>query len=206
MKLAKGTSPYLAVPPAVLLSGIALALILREHIWLGLSISALGTVLLLFLLYFFRDPERHPGEGLVSPADGRILFVKEGPPFEVSIFMDVFNVHVNRAPLSGKVISVEHKPGGYVPAFKKESDRNERVVTKMETHLGNVVMVQIAGLLARRIVPYVRKGEKVEKGDRVGIIRLGSRVDLRVPCGMIPKVQKGDKVIAGETTIAEECR
>ncbi|MFB9582211.1 phosphatidylserine decarboxylase [Streptomyces goshikiensis] len=111
------------------------------------------------------------------------------------------NVHVNRALLAGTVTSVEHIPGGFVPAFNKESENNERVVWHFDTELGDIEMVQIAGAVARRIVPYLPAGTKVEQGERIGLIRFGSRVDIYLPAGVEVAVEVGDRTRAGVTRV-----
>ncbi|PKK81836.1 MAG: phosphatidylserine decarboxylase family protein [Thermoplasmata archaeon HGW-Thermoplasmata-2] len=171
-----------------------------------LAPAGIAALAALFLAVFFRDPERKIGEGIVAPADGKISRIDHPEEGYVRIctFMNVHNVHVNRAPMSGKVISVEHIDGKHIPAFDKDSDTNERVIIVMDTKIGNVKIVQIAGAFARRIVPYIEAGHTVEKGERIGIIRLGSRVDLWLPKEKVNlKVKEGDRVKAGETTIAE---
>ena len=119
--------------------------------------------------------------------------------------MNVHNVHVNRMPLDGIVKDVVHHSGIHLPAFKKESEKNERVITTIDTNIGTIKVNQIAGTLARRIVPYIKKGDKLKKGERIGIIRFGSRVDVYLPSKKIKKilVKIGEVVKAGETTIAE---
>ncbi|MGA1793016.1 MAG: phosphatidylserine decarboxylase [Thermoplasmatota archaeon] len=155
---------------------------------------------------FFRDPERIVGEGVVSPADGRVTRVEmmRGRTCFVSIFMNVHNVHVNRMPWSGTILDVVHHPGGFAPAFNKDSDNNERTVTRFKTEFGTWEMTQIAGAVARRIVPYISPGDRLEKGDRFGLIRFGSRVDLKftIPPGMELTVEIGQKVRAGSSEIA----
>jgi phosphatidylserine decarboxylase len=156
------------------------------------------------MLWFFRDPEREIGSGrVVSPADGVVQSIDARPDgrTRVAIFMSPLNVHVNRAPLPGTVTSVDHVAGGYVPAFNKDSDRNERVVWHFDTELGDIEMVQIAGAVARRIVPYLEPGAKVTQGERVGLIRFGSRVDTYLPVGVEVGVEVGQKTIAGVTRL-----
>jgi phosphatidylserine decarboxylase len=156
------------------------------------------------MLWFFRDPERSPGAGrLISPADGVVQSIDPWPDgrTRVAIFMSPLNVHVNRAPAAGTVTSVEHVPGGFVPAFNKDSDKNERVVWHFDTALGDIEMVQIAGAVARRIVPYLATGAKVAQGDRIGLIRFGSRVDVYLPEGVAPAVTVGLKTVAGVTRL-----
>jgi phosphatidylserine decarboxylase len=154
-----------------------------------------------FLVIFFRDPERHgPEEGMLSPADGRVM--PDRGDDTLRIFMNVHNVHVNRTPLAGRVTGVEHKPGGLRPAFTKDSDLNERTHIQMDTEHGEIVITQIAGTVARRIVTYVQSGEKLARGQRIGLIRLGSRVDVTIPEGFRVTVEKGQAVKAGLTVIA----
>ena len=167
------------------------------------SMYTLSIILLLvsfFLLYFYRDPERKIEAGIVSPADGLVqrAEIKSGM-VRLSIFMNVHNVHVNRSPFDGKVLSIKHKSGGYLPAFHKDSDRNERLMTKIETSIGVMKVIQIAGVLVRRIVSYVKPDTEVTKGERIGLIHFGSRVDLSFEsAGIDILVKKGDRVLAGQ--------
>ncbi len=154
------------------------------------------------MLWFFRDPERTPGPGrILSPADGVVQSIDPWPDgrTRVAIFMSPLNVHVNRAPLAGTVTSVEHVSGGFLPAFDKDSDKNERVVWHLDTALGDLELVQIAGAVARRIVPYLAAGAKVTRAERIGLIRFGSRVDVYLPEGIAPAVSVGQKTVAGVT-------
>jgi phosphatidylserine decarboxylase len=161
-------------------------------------------MLALFLANFFRDPERTPGHGLVSPADGVVTEVREAEDGGsiVVIFMNVHNVHVNRAPCDGTVVRRAYQAGSHLPAWSKESERNERMTWDLDTPHGPVRVVQVAGLLARRIVPYLEQGARVRKGERLGIIRLGSRVDVHLPPGVEPAVKVGERVLAGSSTLA----
>ncbi|MDD1744344.1 MAG: phosphatidylserine decarboxylase [Candidatus Methanoperedens sp.] len=168
----------------------------------GLSIIAL--LLTLFFLVFFRDPERKPAgdeDDAVSPADGRVISKNERT---IGIFMNIHNVHVNRAPLSGTVIEIDYKPGGYIPASNKDSDVNERNHVKIKTDNGNIELIQIAGVLIRRIVSYISEGSQVKRGERIGMIRFGSRVDVIIPEVYTYTVNVGDKVKAGESIIARK--
>lgn len=180
-------------------------------------LAAPGALLLgyaLFLLWFFRDPERTIGDGWVSPADGRVLFVEPhddpdaGAGQRIAIFMSPLDVHVNRLPVAAELVSMHHRPGAYKPAFDKESENNERLVTLWRCHDpqaptdAHVKLVQIAGAVARRIVPWVDPGATLAKGERYGMIRLGSRVDVYLPPGISPTVEAGQRVLAGQTTIA----
>ncbi len=166
----------------------------------------------LFLVSFFRDPERRPVAGLetiVSPADGTILSIgaaPEAPPgagTRISIFMSVFNVHVNRAPVTGLVADYSYSPGKKLAAFaEKASHENEQNLITMEASGGRVAFKQIAGAIARRIIFYPKPGQPLERAQRIGIILFGSRVDLFVPDGADVLVRKGQKVRAGLTGLA----
>jgi len=158
-----------------------------------------------FFLIFFRDPERTIAQGVIAPADGKIRDIKqENTQYLISTFMEVNNVHVNRMPLDGHIKTMTHFPGYHLRAWKKESDLNERVKITIETAIGEVTVVQIAGLIARRVYPYIKAGDDLKKGDRIGIIRLGSRVDVYLPADKIQSipVKIGDPVKAGQDTIA----
>ncbi|GAA0908827.1 phosphatidylserine decarboxylase [Streptomyces thermoalcalitolerans] len=200
IRLARGASPWLL--PTVATAAVSLVRARRSGVAKAVAVPA--TALAAGMLWFFRDPEREIAQGRVlSPADGVVQSImpwKDGRT-RVAIFMSPLNVHVNRAPLAGTVTSVEHIPGGFVPAFNKESENNERVVWHFDTELGDIEMVQIAGAVARRIVPYVPSGTKVEQGERIGLIRFGSRVDLYLPRGVEVAVQVGQKTVAGVTRL-----
>jgi phosphatidylserine decarboxylase len=184
-------------------------------------LAALGLVLLLWCIWFFRDPVRRSpsGDGLVvSPADGRVLPLRMAvPPPElgpseacvrVSIFMNVFDVHVNRVPADGEVVGVAYRPGRFFNAsFDKASEHNERLAVAIrmrQPHGGSacLTVVQIAGLIARRIKCNLALGDVVRRGERYGIIRFGSRLDVYLPPGLEPRVTEGQRVIAGETVLA----
>jgi phosphatidylserine decarboxylase len=170
-------------------------------------------VLLFFMLYFFRDPERTaPGNKNVfcSPADGRVIQIKETEKnelsdirsLEVSIFMSAFNVHVNRAPCYGLVKEVRHYPGKLLAAFKHESSLvNEHITMLLETEHGEIVVRQVAGLLARRAVCRVKPGDVLKQGQRYGIIKFSSRLDVFLPLNTKIHVKLHDKVKAGETVL-----
>lgn len=199
VRLARGVSPWLL--PTVAAAAATALLTRRDRRWAlaAVPLSALTGG----MLWFFRDPDRTPGEGrILSPADGVVQSIDPGGrPHRVAIFMSPLNVHVNRAPLAGNVTSVQHVAGGFLPAFNKDSDQNERVVWHFETALGDIEMVQIAGAVARRIVPYVSGGAKVAQAERIGLIRFGSRVDIYLPEGISPAVSVGEKTVAGVTRI-----
>ncbi len=165
-------------------------------------LSITGMLLTIFFIIFFRDPERKPlgnEDDAVSPADGKVISIKNRT---VCIFMNIHNVHVNRAPLGGTVTHLDYKPGGYIPAFNKDSFVNERNHVVLSTDHGTLELTQIAGVLTRRIVSYISEGSQVKRGERIGMIRFGSRVDVVVPESYEFTVGINDKVKAGETVIA----
>jgi phosphatidylserine decarboxylase len=183
--------------------------------WLAGAWSVPFWLAALFVLQFFRDPAREvpEGEGLVlSPADGRIVQVGSArdeylvrDALKVSVFMNVFNVHSNRAPVDGTVANVWYFPGSFVNAdLDKASVENERNAMHVRTAAGqDVTVVQVAGLIARRILCYAGKGDRLARGQRFGFIRFGSRVDVYLPPGSRPRVAIGDKVSATSTVLAE---
>ena len=171
-------------------------------IYLGFASFLFGNLVLLF----FRDPERKiPQEEdiIVSPADGKIMLIEEVAGHRlVSIFMSVLNVHINRVPVSGIVERLDYKPGKFKAAFNREAvDINERLEIEIKSDKGNVVMHQVAGVLARRIVCRLKVGQQVKIGDRFGMIRFGSRVDLFLPSSVSIDVTKGQKVEGGKSII-----
>ena len=174
----------------------------------GLFFGAMVTVLVVvaFLGWFFRDPERRPGPGVVSAADGRVLAVsEEGERWQVAVFMNVTDVHVNRSPVDARVTRVSDGGKGFRPAYRADADHNVRRSYTLETRLGEVEVVQRTGAVARRLVSFVAPGATLRKGDRFGMIVLGSRVDVFLPRATTRvAVAVGDRVRAGETTIAEE--
>ncbi len=162
----------------------------------------IGAILTLFFFIFFRDPERSPlgdEDDAVSPADGKVISIHNRT---LCIFMNIHDVHVNRAPLAGTIAHIDYKPGGYIPAFNKDSDVNERNHVVINTDTGVLELTQIAGVLTRRIVSYICVGSHVKRGERIGMIRFGSRVDVIVPEGYEFIVGVNDKVKAGQTIIA----
>jgi phosphatidylserine decarboxylase len=201
--------PFLMAGLIALLLGFALGAWL---IWLGLIFT-------LFCLYFFRDPERVPPArtgAIVAPADGRIVSVMLAAPppelglgfdprWRISIFLSVLNVHVNRVPADGVVTRIAYRHGAFVSASQdKASASNERNALAIRLPTGQeIAVVQIAGLIARRILCSVREGDPVRTGERFGIIRFGSRTDVYLPIGLPPLVAEGQTMIGGETLIAE---
>lgn len=163
-----------------------------------------GILIIIGLLLFFRDPERFPASNnltdVVSPADGRILKIQDN---QLSIFMNLHNVHVNRSPIDGEIVDIRYHKGGKFPAFSKDSDRNERNIVTIRTRIGNVIVTQVSGAVVRRIVCYVKQKDEITRGQRIGMIRFGSRVDVLLPRNYSFVVSPGQKVKAGETTIAK---
>jgi phosphatidylserine decarboxylase len=215
LRLARGAEKELIA------AGIPLILALVASIvWPGpytFLLTGLLVALFALLLYFFRDPKRTPpaspaGEDLfLSPADGRVVEVQQmheprflgGEALKIGIFMSLLDVHVNRAPVEGRVALVEHVPGQFLQAFRPEaSEVNEHTLVGLETRHGEVLVKQVAGILARRIVCWVQAGQKLQAGERLGVIKFGSRVDLYLPLGARPIVHVGDQAHAGVTVIA----
>ncbi|MEP3427540.1 MAG: phosphatidylserine decarboxylase [Roseibium sp.] len=200
--------PFVAIALAVT---VVVGYFVDPLFWIGLFFTG-------WVCYFFRDPQRVTpvGDGLViSPADGIVSHVgPANPPQElelgneplvrVSVFMNVFNCHVNRAPIGGRVTRVAYRAGKFLNAeLDKASDDNERNGLVIEQGDNKIGVVQIAGLVARRIVCFVREGESLSAGDRFGLIRFGSRLDIYFPVGTVPKVALGQTMIAGETILAD---
>ncbi len=178
------------------------------------SLAIIFLFLTTFIVYFFRDPERTPPpeeNAIVSPADGKVIIAEKvyeenhlkKEVLKISIFMNVFNVHVNRVPLDGEVIDIDYHPGKFLNAsFDKASSENERNELLIRSKKGReILLVQIAGLIARRIVCYLSEGSKVVKGERFGLIRFGSRLDIYLPLDVELRVKVGQKVKAGETML-----
>jgi len=197
---------------------VGLALASLVLFWLWPPLGWVGTLATAWCAYFFRDPQRVTPvrEGLViAPADGRVSqLALAAPPLElnmgsmpvprVSIFMSVFDCHINRSPVSGRIERIAYRHGTFVSAdLDKASENNERNAFVISTASGPICVVQIAGLIARRIVPFAREGQDVAAGDRIGMIRFGSRVDVYLPADTRPLVSEGQTVIAGETVIAD---
>ena len=199
----------------MLLAVGALAAAIAWRSWPLWLLAFVFIILALWVAYFFRDPERtgQRGGGLViAPADGRIVMITEvdepaflhGKALRISIFMNVFNVHVNRYPVSGTVRFVHYNPGKFLnAATDKSSLENEQMSVGIESGSVRVLVRQIAGLVARRIVTYSREGDEIEQGERMGIIRFGSRVDVFLPTSAVPSVKVGETTMAGSSVIAK---
>ena len=198
--IARG-SAAIVIAPVVPMVVVIAAVLVFESVALSFLTIPFGLAFLAFL-FFFRDPQRRIGPGIVSPADGRVL-VADPARGRVAIFMGVADVHVNRAPMAGVVASQQYRPGGFAIASRPESEANERLEWTFRTDRGTLRLAQVAGIFARRIVPYLGTGDKVKKGQRIGLVRFGSRVELLLPPGSRLRVAAGDRVRAGESTIAE---
>ncbi len=199
--------PFVA---AFLVAAVLLGLLWEPLFWLGL-------ILTLWCAYFFRDPERVTPQAediVVSPADGRVslvgpvvppaeLMLGAEPLLRISIFMNVFDCHINRAPVRGRVERIVYREGKFLNAeLDKASEENERSSMVLEGPRGPVGVVQIAGAVARRIVPFAAAGDQLQAGERFGLIRFGSRLDVYLPAGFSPRVAEGQTAKAGETVIA----
>jgi phosphatidylserine decarboxylase len=191
--------------PPLLLGGVLLAI---QWNWIG----GILTFLALFVFYFFRDPERTipaDADSIVSPADGRVVEIIDEefdsvPGHRVSIFLSVWNVHIQRAPVAGRIADVVHRPGRFYGAFRARASReNEQNVIYIDSPTGRVVFKQIAGAIARRVLCWKSKGETVARGERVGMIRFGSRVDVWLPAAIKLVVRRGQNVKGGESILAK---
>lgn len=181
------------------------------------QLSLFGFLITFFILWFFRDPDRNTQNEknkIISPADGKVCLIDSSiPPKElnygneemlrVCIFMNVFNVHVNRSPVKGKIKKIKYKKGSFFNAsLDKASEKNERNSIIISTENGiEVIVVQIAGLIARRILSFVNDGDQLKSGERFGLIRFGSRVDVYLPKTFKSEIKVGDKTVAGETIL-----
>ncbi len=196
--------PYLAVGAAGLVVLWA-ALAYTHPVWLvGLAGATGLSVVWLFFAVFFRDPERVPGEGVVSAADGRVTIVaEEEGMWRIAVFMNVTDVHVNRFPLDAEVESIDDAGEGFRPAYAPDASHNVQRRYRLRTGAGPVEVIQMTGVVARRLVSLVQPTEEHRKGDRLGMILLGSRVDIRIPVAAVrPVVKPGDRVRAGSSTVA----
>jgi phosphatidylserine decarboxylase len=199
------------------IGGFALASLIL--FWLWTPLGWIGTALTIWCALFFRDPVRVTPirEGIVvAPADGRVSLIMQAlPPAElglgdrplprISIFMNVFNCHVNRAPVAGRIDRIAYRPGKFINAeLDKASEDNERNSLVISTqNYGRIGVIQIAGLVARRIVSFVREGQQIGAGERFGLIRFGSRLDVYLPEGTRALVSEGQTAVAGETILAD---
>jgi phosphatidylserine decarboxylase len=204
---------FMAVAAVATVIGFATAWMMRSYsLWLFAFLLA---IVALWVAYFFRDPERTGPRGdrvVVCPADGKLIMITQvdepafihGQAIRLSIFMNVFDVHVNRYPVSGRVDYKHYNPGKFLnAAAEKSSLENEQSTIGIDAGPRKVIVRQIAGLIARRIVTYPDLGDSVQQGDRLGIIRFGSRVDVFLPLGSTVLAKLGDRTVAGTTVLAE---
>jgi phosphatidylserine decarboxylase len=201
--IAKGAWHWIITP---LILSVLVFVLSINHFSLILYFLAFLLILIFFtFLIFFRDPCREIGEGITAPADGIVKRIeKNDESIMISTFMRIHDVHVNRCPIDGKVVGLKHVLGKHIPAYKENYEKNEKVIIDLDTKIGKVRIVQIAGIFARRIVPYVKDGEELKKGQRIGIVRFGSRVDLHLPLDDIRlKIKEETRIYAGTTQIAE---
>jgi phosphatidylserine decarboxylase len=213
VKFAREGLPFIAI--AAVLAIVALVFASRRGGWPSWVLTAVMVVVAVWVAYFFRDPERTGDRGervVTAPADGKVVLITEvdepafihGRALRVSIFMNVFNVHVNRYPISGTVKYVQYNPGKFLnAAVEKSSLENEQRSVGIEAGPYRILVRQIAGLIARRIVTYSREGERVQQGERMGLIRFGSRVDVFLPTDAAVRVKIGELTTAGSTVVAE---
>ena len=204
MKFAKEGYPFIGF-----FAAITAVCLIALPAWIAL----LPLLLTLFMAWFFRDPERSVPEGsglFVAPADGRIIVVEKVSEqvftnkemLQISIFMSPLNVHINRAPCDGRVDQIVHTAGRFLSAFKPEASvQNENIAMTLDTKYGKIVVRQIAGFVARRCVCWAKSGDTLSKGERFGLIKFSSRLDIFLPVSIIPKIRLGDHVTAGETVL-----
>ena len=189
-------------------AGALLAVAAAVTFFLGWPWAVPLIILAAFCLYFFRDPEREipAGAVAVSPADGKVVVVKEeNGGHRISIFLNVFDVHVNRTPIPGRIVDIQYKEGEFLVASKEDaSHSNEQNIITVEGEGSRVVFKQIAGLIARRIVCYKKPGDSLAPGERVGLIKFGSRVDVQLGMEWQIAVKVGERVAAGSSVIARK--
>lgn len=212
MRFAREGRPFMLI--AAVAAAATLAMAVRSPIaaWAAVPVTALA----LLVFYFFRDPERQIPEepGLVlAPGDGKVIEIVDvdepsffgGPCRRISIFLSIFNVHVQRAPVSGSVVHRAYNPGGFAVAWHpKASEENEQSSIGVMTDSGRLLVRQIAGLIARRIITYPQEGQTLERGERIGLIRFGSRVDLFIPLEWPVECAVGDRAVGGTTVMARQ--
>jgi len=191
LKLAKDSTAWISAP--IFLS----AALAAAGNWYMSALALAGSI---FMIFFHRDPDRLPeGEGMLAPADGKVI---QAAVNRITIFMSPSNVHVNRAPLDGWVRNIEYRKGTHLPAFLGRACLNQQNRMHLSTDDGEMELRQITGTLVREIVCYVGPGDRVSRGERIGMIRFGSRVEVSIPFGYSLQVAKGDRVRAGQTVIA----
>ena len=212
MRFAREGRPFMLIAAAVTAATLAMAVRSPVAAWAAVPVTALAFL----VFYFFRDPERQIPEeyGLVvAPGDGKVIEITEveepsffeGPCRRISIFLSIFDVHVQRAPASGSVVHRAYNPGGFTVAWHpKASQENEQSSLGVVTDSGRFLVRQIAGLIARRIITYPEEGQTLERGERIGLIRFGSRVDLFIPLEWPLECAVGDRAVGGTTVMARQ--
>ncbi|MDR3049193.1 MAG: phosphatidylserine decarboxylase [Elusimicrobiota bacterium] len=203
MSIVKEGYPFIAVPMV-----LGLALIITGIGYITLFFGILCVIAALFCLYFFRDPKIKITEGtnlVLSPCNGRVLEAGETENGKIiRVFLSVFDVHLQRSPIAGKVISVQHKPGKFLKAMEPTAHiENEQNIITISSENGTFIVKQIAGILARRCVSWVKPSDYLEKGDKIGLIKFSSQVDVIMPGNVSLKVKVGDKVVSGVTVFGE---
>jgi phosphatidylserine decarboxylase len=204
MKIDRAGVPFIAVAAGAA-TGLAAA---KRYGW-ATSFALLGG----FFAYFFRDPDRVVPQGIdlvVSPADGRVIFAgpaatETSPPglwLQITIFLSPIDVHINRSPVGGKVTKIEYRPGRFLPAYDARAGENELNEIWVDSDGTTVVFRQVVGILARRIVCRIQEGQHIERGERIGLMKFGSRMDVFLPPSAELRAREGDQVIAGETVLA----
>ncbi|MGQ9619042.1 MAG: phosphatidylserine decarboxylase family protein [Candidatus Aminicenantia bacterium] len=205
MPIAKEGIPYIATPFLLTILSLIFSIIPLSLIFFLISI---------FMIFFFRDPRRKPvckENQILSPADGKIVEIEEKEDeilpgkrlFKISIFMSPFNVHINRVPVNGKVEKIIYRPGFFKPAYKENSSKNEQNIILINTAKYSVIMKQIAGILARRVICKLKENQEIKAGEKAGMIIFGSRVELFFEKEPRVAIKIGDKVKSGETIIGE---
>ncbi len=212
MRFAREGRPFMLIAAAATAATVAMAVRSPIAAWATAPVMALAFL----VFYFFRDPDRRIPEedGLVlAPGDGKVIEIVEvqepsffeGPCRRISIFLSIFNVHVQRAPASGSVVHRAYNPGGFAVAWHpKASEENEQSSVGVVTDSGRFLVRQIAGLIARRIITYPEEGQTLERGERIGLIRFGSRVDLFIPLEWPVECAVGDRAVGGTTVMARQ--
>lgn len=212
MRFAREGRPFMLIAAVAAAAAVAMAVRSPIAAWAAVPVTALAFL----VFYFFRDPEREIPEehGLVlAPGDGKVIDIVEvdepsffeGPCRRISIFLSIFNVHVQRAPTSGSVVHRAYNPGGFAVAWHpKASEENEQSSVGVMTDSGRLLVRQIAGLIARRIITYPEEGQTLERGERIGLIRFGSRVDLFIPLEWTVECAVGDHAVGGTTVMARQ--
>jgi len=195
----------LSISISLLLGAIGVGVYTNRTFFFGVGAIFFGWIF--FVFYFARNPKRHIPEGdrfILAPADGRIRSIKIGEGIRIHIFLSLFDVHVNRIPVEGRINDIRYEKGKFFPAFTSGAmKRNERNTIDLDTKYGRIQVSQIAGLIARRIVCPLKQGQMVQAGELFGMIKFGSGMEVVLPSSFRLQVKKGDRVLAGETVLCE---